>query len=149
MKERSGGKGAVFSTAASLVSLIAALSCCLPLGTLLLAAGSAGASLVVEALRPVLVWLSAGLLVVAFVQTYFRSRCDFRQRRPRTVLLWFSAVVVVAIIAAPRFTATLLAGRLPAFRAASALRTFADQEFLREFDAAASQTRLVVLLSPT
>ncbi len=149
MGQRSGGKGAVLSTAASLASLIAALSCCLPLGTLLLAAGSAGASMVSEALRPVLIWLSAGLLVVAFVQTYFRSRCEFRQRRLRTVLLWFSAVVVVATIAAPRFTATLLAGRLPFLRGAGELRTLSLEEFTREFDAAASQTRLVVLLSPT
>jgi len=149
MRERSAGKGAVLSTAASLVSLVAALSCCLPLGTLLMAAGSAVASLFSEALRPWLVWLSAGLLLVAFVQTYLRSRCEFRQRRFRTVLLWFSAIVVAATIAAPRFTATLLAGRLPAFRAAGELRTFDATEFGREFDAAASQTRLVVLLSPT
>lgn len=146
---QSGSKGAVLSTAASLASLFAALSCCLPLGTLLLAAGSAGASMVSEALRPWLVWLSAGFLAVAFVQTYFRSRCEFRQRRLRTALLWFSAVVVVATIAAPRFTATLLAGRLPGLRAASELRTFSVEEFAREFDGAASQTRLVVLLSPT
>ena len=149
MRERSGGKGAVLSTAASLISLVAALSCCLPLGTLLMAAGSAGASLFSEALRPWLVWLSAGLLIVAFVQTYLRARCEYRQRRFRTVLLWFSAGVVVATIAAPRFTATLLAGRLPAFRAAGELRTFDEREFAREFDAAASETRLVVLLSPT
>ena len=146
---RSGGKGAVFSTAASLFSLIAALTCCLPLGTLLLAAGSAGASLFSEALRPWLVWLSCGFLVLAFVQTYFRSRCEFRQRRFRTILLWFSAVVVVATVAAPRFTATLLAGRLPAFGAARELRTFDERDFVREFDAAASQTRVVVMLSPT
>jgi hypothetical protein len=98
---RSGGKGAVLSTAASLASLLAALSCCLPLGTLLMAAGSAGAAMFSEALRPILVWVSALLIVVAFVQTYFRSRCEFRHR------------------------------------------------FLREFEAASAQTRLVVLLSPT
>jgi hypothetical protein len=149
MGQPSAGKGAILSTVASVASLIAALSCCLPLGTLLLAAGSAGASMVSEALRPVLVWLSAGFLVLAFVQTYFRSRCAFRQRRLRTVLLWFSAAVVVATIAAPRFTATLLAGRLPSWSAAGELRTFSLEEFTREFDAAASQTRLVVLLSPT
>jgi hypothetical protein len=146
---RQPGKGAVLSTAASLASLLAALTCCLPIGTLLMAAGSAGASLFSEALRPWLIWLSAGCLFLAFVQTYFRSRCDFRQRRVRTVLLWFSAVVVVATIAAPRFTATLLAGRIPAFRAAAELRTFTEQEFLREFDAAAGQKRIVVMLSPT
>jgi len=149
MQRDSAGKGAVLSTAASLASLIAALSCCLPLGTMLMAAGSAGASLFSEALRPWLVWLSATFLVLAFVQTYFRSRCEFRQRRFRTVLLWFSVVVVGATLAAPRFTATLLAGRLPGLAPAGELRTFSEQEFTREFDAAADSTRVVVLLSPT
>jgi hypothetical protein len=114
-----------------------------------MSAGAAGASLLSESLRPLLLWLSAGCLVLAFVQTYFRSRCEFRHRRLRTILLWFSAVVVVASIAAPRFTATLLAGRIPALAGVSELRTFSEQEFVREFDAAAGETRLVILLSPT
>lgn len=132
-----------------MVSLFAALACCLPLGTMLMSAGAAGASLLSESLRPILLWLSIAFVILAFVQTYFRSRCEFRHRRVRTVLLWFSAVVVTASVAAPRFTATLLAGRLPAFAAASELRTFTEQEFIREFDAAAGETRVVVLLSPT
>ena len=147
--QRPSGKGAVLSTAASLASLVAALACCLPIGALLMAAGSAGASLLSEALRPVMIWVSAGFLILAFVQTYFRSRCEFRHRRVRTGLLWFSAVVVVATIAAPRFTATLLAGRIPGFSATAELRTFAEQDFLREFEAASAQTRVVVMLSPT
>src|SRR6185312_14261748 len=102
------GKGAVLSTAASLASLVAALSCCLPLGTLLMAAGSAGASLFSEKLRPWLVWVSVACLALAFVQTYFRSRCEFRTRRLRTVLLWFSALVVSATLLAPQFTGSLL-----------------------------------------
>lgn len=146
---QASGKGAVLSTLASVASLIAALSCCLPLGTLLFAAGAAGASLVAETIRPWLVWISAGFLVLAFVQTYLYSRCDFRTRRLRTVLLWFSAVVVAATLVAPRFTATLLAGRIPGFAPASELRPFSDAAFLHDFDAAAGQTRLLVLLSPT
>jgi hypothetical protein len=143
------GRGALLSTAASLASLLAALSCCLPLGTLLMAAGSAGASLFSEALRPWLVWLSVGFLVLAFVQTYLRQRCEYRTRRLRTVLLWFSAAVVASTLLAPRFTASLLAGRLPEFGAASDLRTFTEAGFLREFDAASGGQRLVLLLSPT
>jgi hypothetical protein len=143
------GRGALLSTGASLASLLAALSCCLPLGTLLMAAGSAGASLFSEKLRPWLVWISVAFLALAFVQTYFRARCDFRTRRFRTVLLWFSAVVVAATLVAPHFTATLLAGRLPQFSAAGELRTFDEHAFVREFDAASGEMRLVVLLSPT
>jgi hypothetical protein len=143
------GRGALLSTGASLVSLLAALSCCLPLGTLLMAAGSAGASLFTEKLRPWLVWISVACVLLAFVQTYFRARCDFRTRRFRTILLWFSAVVVGATLIAPHFTATLLAGRLPHFIRNGELRTFEEREFVREFDAASSQARVVLLLSPT
>jgi hypothetical protein len=145
----SAGKGAVLSTLASLASLVAALSCCLPLGILLMAAGSAGAAIFSQALRPWLLGLSVGCLMVAFVQTYVLGRCEFGRRRLRTFLLWFSALVVGATLLAPRFTATLLAGRLPDFTTAGVLRTFDEADFLREFQAASGQTRLVVLLSPT
>jgi hypothetical protein len=143
------GKSAVVSTVASLASLLAALSCCLPLGTLLMSAGSAGASLFSERLRPWLLAFSFASLVFAFVQTYFRRRCEFRHRRLRTVLLWFSAVMVVGMLAAPRAMSTLFAGRIPSFSPASRLSDFDQREFERQFNAAANQTRLVVLLSPT
>jgi hypothetical protein len=148
MRQSPAGKGAVLSAAASLVSLLAALSCCLPLGTMLLAAGSAGASVLSEALRPWLLWFSVACIVVAFVQTYFRGRCDFRHRRLRTLLLWVSATLVGATLIAPNFTARILAG-LPVLPAAGELRPFTPPAFLREFDAASSGTRLVLLLSPT
>jgi hypothetical protein len=147
MKHR--GAGAAFSALASLASLVAALSCCLPLGTMLMAAGAAGASLVSETLRPWLLWLSVVCVAVAFVQTYVRSRCEFRFRRGRTLLLWFSALVIGATLLAPRFTASLLAGRLPKFTSSDRLYAFEEHEFVREFDAASSMTRMVVLLSPT
>ena len=143
------GRGAIVSTLASLAGLVAALSCCLPLGTLLMAAGSAGASLFFEKYRSWLLVLSVAALVLAFVQTYLRRRCEFRYRRFRTVLLWFSAVVVVGMFVAPATVSALLAGRLPMFSAAGELRDFDAREFPREFDRAAAQTRIVLLLSPT
>ena len=144
-----GGRGAVLSTLASLASLVAALSCCLPLGTLLMAAGSASASLFSERLRPWLLAFSVAALVFAFVQTYVRRRCGFRHRRVRTVLLWFSAVLITSMLAFPRQVSTLLAGRLPVFSIAGTLYDFDEQAFVREFDTASGHTRLVVLLSPT
>src|SRR4051794_29264456 len=114
-----------------------------------MAAGSAGASLFSERLRPWLLPLSVAALVVAFVQTYFRGRCEFRYRRLRTCLLWFSATVVVGMVIMPRYVASLMAGRLPVFSAASVLHDFDERAFIRDFDTAADQTRLVVLLSPT
>ena len=145
------GRAAAISTAASFVSLLAALTCCLPLGLLLMAAGSAGASMfsISEVLRPWLLGFSAVCLVLAFVQTYVRGRCEFRHRRLRTFLFWFAAAALGATFLAPGFTATLLAGRLPRFKAAAELRTFDEADFLREFRDAQGQTRLVVLLSPT
>jgi hypothetical protein len=140
---------AVGATLASVASLVAALSCCLPLGTLLMAAGSAGASLFSERLRPWLLAFSVASLVFAFVQTYVRRRCDFRYRRSRTVLLWFSALLVIGMLAAPRYVSSLLAGKLPSLSAAGELRPFDQAVFMRDFNAASGQTRLVVLLSPT
>lgn len=146
---QTSGRSAVISTLASLAGLIAALSCCLPLGTLLLSAGSAGASLFSEKLRPWLLVLSVASLVFSFVQTYFRRRCAFRHRRLRTCLLWFSATIVIGMFAAPAFFSSILAGHLPFLKAASELRAFRQVDFVREFDASSDRARLVVLLSPT
>jgi len=143
------GRSAVISTVASLASLVAALSCCLPIGTLLMAAGSAGASLFSEKLRPWLLALSVASLAFAFVQTYFRGRCSFRQRRLRTCLLWFSATIVTGMLAAPAFFSSILAGHLPFAKGPAELRVFDQAAFVREFDAARDQTRVVALLSPT
>ena len=134
---------------ASLASLTAALSCCLPVGALLMAAGSAAGAAFSETLRPWLLWLSVGSLIIALAQTYLLGRCEFRHRRLRTFLLWFAFVVVGATLLAPRFSATLLAGRLPAFTTVGTLERFEEAAFLREFALASRQTRVVVLLSPS
>src|SRR5262249_5964686 len=146
---RSRGRSAVISTLASLASLVVALSCCLPLGTLLMAAGSASLSLFSERLRPYLLLFSVAALIFAFVQTYIRGRCEFRYRRFRTVLLWFSAAIVLAMLVVPQQFSTLLAGKLPTFSASGELRDFDQREFIRQFDSAAKQTRIVLLVSPT
>ena len=142
-------KSAITASVASVASLVAALSCCLPLGTLLMAAGSAGASLFSESLRPWLLGLSVASIVFAFVQTYVRGRCEFRHRRFRTVLLWFSAVLVGGMLAAPRYASSLLAGNIPAVFGSSVLHPFSEGEFIRAFNASSGRTRMVVLLSPT
>jgi hypothetical protein len=142
-------RSGILASLASVASLIAALSCCLPLGTMLLAAGSAGASVFSESMGPWLLALSVGSLVFAFVQTYAKGRCDFRYRRFRTVLLWFSAVLVLSMLLAPRYASSLLAGNVPAVFGPSPLRPFNEAEFIAAFNAAAGETRLVVLLSPT
>jgi len=139
----------ILPSLASLGSLVAALSCCLPLGTMLMAAGSATASIVSEKLRPWLLGFSVASVIFAFVQTYYLRRCDFRQRRARTALLWFTGTIVFSMLVFPRFTSTLIAGHLPSFSASSQLRDFNESEFVSSFNAAANEKRLVLLLSPT
>jgi hypothetical protein len=143
------GRASVLGSLASIASLIAALSCCLPLGTLLMAAGSASASLFSETLRPYLLAFSVGSLIFAFIQTYFRNRCEFRHRSLRTVLLWFSALTVTGMLVFPVQFAAALAGVAPSGNAAGTLQTFDERAFVRDFNASANETRLVVLLSPT
>jgi hypothetical protein len=116
---------------------------------MLMAAGSAGASVFSERLRPWLLALSVGSILFAFVQTYFRDRCEFRHRRLRTVLLWVSAGLIFGMLVFPRYVSSLLAGNIPALSASSTLRDFDEEQFIREFNAASDRTRVVLLLSPT
>ncbi len=116
---------------------------------MLMAAGSAGASLFSEKLRPWLLALSIASLAFAFVQTYYRKRCEFRHRRLRTCLLWFSAVIVTGMLAAPASFSSIFAGHLPFTKPAGALDLFQQADFVREFDAASDRTRIVALFSPT
>ena len=143
------GTGAVVSTVASLASLVAALSCAAARDFAACGRIRGAASLFSEQLRPWLLVFSVAALIFAFVQTYYRRRCEFRHRRLRTVLLWFSAVLVVAMLIAPRTVSTVLAGRLPSFTAAGAFTDFDPAAFQKAFDAASNQNRVVVLLSPT
>src|SRR4051794_12291526 len=128
MNSASKGRGSVAASMASVASLVAALSCCLPLGTLLVAAGSAGASLFSEGIRAWLLSFSVACLAFAFAQIYVRSRCEFRHRRLRTLLLWFSTTAVVAMMAAPQQVSSILEGRLPWVKPTGALREFQTDE---------------------
>jgi len=114
-----------------------------------MAAGAVSASVVSESLRPWLIGFSLTCLAFAFVQTYLRDRCEFRHRRLRTVLLWFSAAMITAMLAAPNQFASVIAGRLPSFTATGHLIPFDTASFERDFNAEAQQHRLIVLLSPT
>lgn len=114
-----------------------------------MAAGSASASIFSESLRPYLLAFSVGSLIFAFVQTYFRDRCEFRHRRLRTVLLWFSALIVSAMLVFPAQFASVLAGVVPYTGAAGRSQAFEEAAFVRDFNAKAHATRIVLLLSPT
>ncbi len=97
---------------AAAVSALSTIVCCLPSG-IAAAAGAAGLGVVVEPLRPWLVGLSIGLLVLGFVQLY-RSNRSCRRRSPASIALFsISAIVVVGILLFPQIIAGLLASVIP------------------------------------
>jgi len=106
-------RGPVVSSIAALGSLAAAVSCCLPVGTFLFAAGAAGAARILDPLRPWLFGVSIGALIFGFVQAYGQSRCSLRRNPVSIGLLWISAALVLVMLLFPQTIAGLLADRLP------------------------------------
>jgi len=105
-------RGTFVSSIAALGSVIAAMSCCLPLGTFLVAAGAAGAGRVLAPLRPWLFGVSIGALILGFVQAYGRSQCSLRRNPATVLLLWFSAVMVLVLLLFPQVVAGFLADKI-------------------------------------
>lgn len=124
-----------------MASAVAALSCCLPLGPFLLAAGSAGASGLFVSLQPYLIAFAVLMLVMGFVQAFRGRRCTRRRRITNIAVLICSTALVAAMLfahvpaSAPQGQPAVAAFRLDSFRQA--------------FNAAADRRRVVVLLSPT
>lgn len=106
-------KGPVLSSLAAIGSLIAATSCCLPVGAFLAAAGAAGAARILTPLRPWLIGFSVVALAFGFYQMYARSRCSVRCNWLSITVLWISAAVVALMLLFPQAIAGLLADHLP------------------------------------
>ena len=109
----SQARGPVVSSIAALGSLVAAMSCCLPVGTFLVAAGAAGAARILNPLRPWLFGVSIAALILGFVQAYGRSHCSLRRNPVSIGLLWISAALVLVLLLFPQAIAGFLADRLP------------------------------------
>lgn len=141
MPEKSSSRGTLASSGAAVASALAALSCCLPLGPFLLAAGSAGASGVFLSLQPYLIGFSVLMLITGFVQTFRARQCGRRRRALNVTVLLCSTGVVAA----------MLFGYLPASAPAGqpAVAVLHLDSFRESFNAAADRTRVVALLSPT
>lgn len=103
-----GHKTAATSLAA-LASVLAAGTCCLPLGVFLAAAGTAGASAYLESVRVVLMPLSVVLLGAAFYQSYARRNQCVRRSPAGRVVLWVSAILVLTMILFPQWVALTVA----------------------------------------
>lgn len=106
-------RGPVVSSMAALGSLVAAVSCCLPVGTFLVAAGAAGAARILNPLRPWLFGVSIAALILGFVQAYGRSHCSLRRNPVSIGLLWISAALVLVMLLFPQAIAGFLADHLP------------------------------------
>jgi hypothetical protein len=138
--------GEKLAPVAAAVSALSCLVCCLPFG-IAAAAGAAGLSVVLDGLRPYLLVVSGGLLAFGLWQLYHSRACRLRTRTGLTVF-WVSAVVVTAVAFAPQIVGSLLAGGLP-FNIRAYAADLDLRQFQAYFNAAANETRLVVLLSPT
>jgi hypothetical protein len=110
----SQSRGVVVSAIAALGGLVAAMSCCLPVGTFLAAAGAAGAARILAPFRPWLVGLSILLLAIGFVRTYRGPQCEVRRNRFSVAVLWISAALVVGMLLFPQVIAGFLADRFSA-----------------------------------
>ncbi|MDP9161246.1 MAG: hypothetical protein M3O09_13585 [Acidobacteriota bacterium] len=102
-------KSSVMASLAALGSVFLASSCCLPLLPFLFAAGTAGTSAFFVKIRPFLLVASLLFIAFGFYQGWRAKRCKCKPNVLSTMLLWFSAVVVVAFIFFPQVIANLVA----------------------------------------
>ncbi len=115
-KAKAPGSGrTIIASLAALVSVVLASSCCLPLLPFLFAAGTAGSSAFFVKVRPFLLAASVLLIDFGFYQRWRVKQCQCKPSLMSTILLWFSAIVVLVFIlfsqAIANILANLLAGR--------------------------------------
>lgn len=100
----------VTASLAAILSSVATISCCLPLG-FAAALGAGAASAFFTALRPWLLGLSVVLLGLGFWQQHRAKQCAVRGRLLGNVVLWAAVVVVVGMILFPQQIAGFVADR--------------------------------------
>ena len=106
MKQGTGTSASV----AAILSAIATISCCLPLGF----AGAVGvglASAFFTTLRPWLLGISVVLIGFGFWQQHRAKQCAVRGRWIGNVLLWTALIVVGGMILFPQQIAGVIADR--------------------------------------
>ena len=108
------------STIGAVLSAIASSACCwLPLMLMSLGLSAGGLSAWFERYRLVFLILASVLLAIGFYSAYFSARtcdssCGCNKKTSRTrliskVMLWFSAIVVVAFSAFPKYVGAIIA----------------------------------------
>ena len=106
-----GGRTALAGVAAA-ITVVAASSCCLPILPFALAAGLAGGSAVLTALRPYLLGASVLFIALGFYQAHRNRRCNRQSSKVASALLWLSALFVFASLFFPQVLANAAANLL-------------------------------------
>ena len=101
----------ISASLAAMLSSIATLGCCLPLG-FAAALGAGAASAFFTILRPWLLGLSVAALGLGFWQQHRAKQCGVRGRLAGSALLWAAVVVVLGMILFPQEIAAFIADRL-------------------------------------
>ena len=107
MKQGTG----VSASVAAIVSALATVSCCLPLG-FAAAIGAGAASAFFQTLRPWLLGLAILLIGFGFWQQHRAKQCSVRGRWIGNVMLWCALVTVLVMILFPQQIAGFLADKL-------------------------------------
>jgi hypothetical protein len=110
--KRPGSKRTIIASLAALASVVLASSCCLPLLPFLFAAGAAGSSAFFVRVRPFLLAVSVLLIAFGFYQRWRAKQCQCKPSLLSTIVLWFSAIVVLVFILLPQAIANILANLL-------------------------------------
>jgi hypothetical protein len=106
MKQSTG----ISASLAAILSSIATIGCCLPLG-FAAALGAGAASAFFATLRPWFLGLSIVLIGVGFWQQHRAKQCAVRGRCIGSVLLWSAVVVVLGMFLFPQQIAGFIADR--------------------------------------
>jgi hypothetical protein len=104
MKQAAG----ISASLGAIVSSLATISCCLPLG-FAAALGVGAASAFLTTLRPWLLGVSLLLLAVGFWQQRRARQCAARGRRFGALLLWLAVALVAGMFLLPQQIAGLVA----------------------------------------
>jgi len=108
--DSAGGISTIAASLAAIGSVLAALSCCLPLVPFLMAAGLAGTSTFLSEVRPYLLFASILFIAFGFYQARRAKKCRRKPKVITSVLLWVSAGFVVISIFFPQVMANAIAG---------------------------------------
>ena len=100
----------VSASVGAIVSSIATIGCCLPIG-FAAAVGTSAASAFFAMLRPWLLGASVVLLGLGFWQQHRAKQCSVRGRIAGSILLWTAVVVLLGMILFPQQIAAFIADR--------------------------------------